>query len=204
MAYSGVAHGINAHPGPHRRLDASAETFIPVDLTNTRCGGDVAGTLGTEQAHGNKGQFVAYRTSPNCGAWETGDRTDALTTGTDRTSMVVAIPILEPGRRSGRSTDDTRIGLGVGEDGDPMFTLPAERPHGVGTATGVRRLTPRECERLQGFPDDYTLIPWRGGEAADGPRYKALGNSMAVPCMVWLGRRISMVEDIINGAQDRA
>ena len=54
----------------------------------------------------------------------------------------------------------------------------------------VRRLTPRECERLQGFPDDYTLIQVRGKPSADGPRYKALGNSMAVPCMRWIGERI--------------
>jgi DNA (cytosine-5)-methyltransferase 1 len=54
----------------------------------------------------------------------------------------------------------------------------------------VRRLTPRECERLQGFPDDHTLVPNRGKPAADGPRYKALGNSMAVPVMRWIGRRI--------------
>ena len=60
--------------------------------------------------------------------------------------------------------------------------------------TAVRRLTPRECERLQGFPDDYTLVPYRGKPAADGPRYKALGNSMAVPCMRWIGERIAMVE----------
>ena len=60
----------------------------------------------------------------------------------------------------------------------------------------VRRLTPRECERLQGFPDDYTLIPHRGKPAADGPRYKALGNSMAVPVMRWIGERIQMVENI--------
>ena len=61
-------------------------------------------------------------------------------------------------------------------------------------ASAVRRLTPRECERLQGFPDDYTLIPYRKGIAADGPRYKALGNSMAVPVMAWIGRRIQAVE----------
>lgn len=60
----------------------------------------------------------------------------------------------------------------------------------------VRRLTPRECERLQGFPDDHTLIPWRGKPAEDcpdGPRYKALGNSMAVPVMRWIGERIARV-----------
>ena len=57
----------------------------------------------------------------------------------------------------------------------------------------VRRLTPVECERLQGFPDEYTRIPWKrkpANECPDGPRYKALGNSMAVPCMMWIGRQI--------------
>lgn len=60
----------------------------------------------------------------------------------------------------------------------------------------VRRLTPVECERLRGFPDDYTLITVRGKPAADGPRYKALGNSMAVPVMAWIGERIAAVEAI--------
>ena len=63
----------------------------------------------------------------------------------------------------------------------------------------VRRLTPRECERLQGFPDDYTLIPFRGRPATDGHRYRALGNSMAVPCMAWIGKRIQAVEEIVGG-----
>jgi DNA (cytosine-5)-methyltransferase 1 len=61
----------------------------------------------------------------------------------------------------------------------------------------VRRLTPKECERLQGFDDDHTMIPWRNKSAdqcPDGPRYKALGNSMAVPCMAWIGKRIDAVE----------
>lgn len=61
----------------------------------------------------------------------------------------------------------------------------------------VRRLTPRECERLNGFPDDHTRIPWRGKPAEDcpdGPRYKAMGNSMAVPVMRWIGERIAAVD----------
>jgi len=62
----------------------------------------------------------------------------------------------------------------------------------VGVATGVRRLTPRECERLQGFPDDWTMVPHRNKTAADGPRYKAIGNSMAVPVMRWIGERIAV------------
>jgi DNA (cytosine-5)-methyltransferase 1 len=57
----------------------------------------------------------------------------------------------------------------------------------------VRRLTPTECERLQGFPDGYTNIKEK---CPDGPRYKALGNSMAVPVMHWIGKRIQMVEDL--------
>ena len=60
----------------------------------------------------------------------------------------------------------------------------------------VRRLTPIECERLQGFPDGYTDIPWRGSEhAPDSKRYRALGNSMAVPVMRWIGEGIRLVEE---------
>ncbi len=69
-------------------------------------------------------------------------------------------------------------------------------PPALLTAMQVRRLTPRECERLQGFPDDYTAISVRGKPAADGPRYKALGNSWAVPCARWIGERIELVESI--------
>jgi DNA (cytosine-5)-methyltransferase 1 len=64
----------------------------------------------------------------------------------------------------------------------------------------IRRLTPKECERLQGFPDDWTKIPYRNKEAdqcPDGPRYKACGNSMAVPVMRWIGERINLIESIL-------
>jgi DNA (cytosine-5)-methyltransferase 1 len=61
----------------------------------------------------------------------------------------------------------------------------------------VRRLTPTECERLQGFPDGYTDIKHGGKSTPDGPRYKALGNSMAVPVMAWIGQRIQQVENIV-------
>jgi DNA (cytosine-5)-methyltransferase 1 len=61
----------------------------------------------------------------------------------------------------------------------------------------VRRLTPLECERLQGFPDGHTDIPWKGKEhAPDSRRYKAIGNSMAVPVMRWLGERIALVDQM--------
>ena len=97
--------------------------------------------------------------------------------------------------------------LGIGADGDPAFALLANHPHMVASEIAdnsagvnpmlVRRLTPLECERLQGFPDGHTLIAWKGKlaeECPDGPRYKAIGNSMAVPVMRWIGRRIAAAD----------
>ena len=86
---------------------------------------------------------------------------------------------------------------------DPDVSGPATHP--VGRNQGqetcvllpdlrVRRLTPRECERLQGFPDDHTLVPYQGKPAADSPRYKAIGNSIATPVLRWLARRMLAVE----------
>ena len=103
---------------------------------------------------GGRAPTVAYRTTGNDGAYETGDCAPCLNTATDPNQ----ITLLQSWR--------------------------------------VRRLTPTECERLQGFPDRYTAITYRGKPAADGPRYKSLGNSMAVNCMRWLGQRIEMVESI--------
>jgi DNA (cytosine-5)-methyltransferase 1 len=73
-----------------------------------------------------------------------------------------------------------------------------QMPH-IATSMVVRKLTPTECLRLQGFQDGWTRIPWNGKSAEkcpDGPQYKAAGNSMAVPCMSWLGKRIQMVEGL--------
>jgi DNA (cytosine-5)-methyltransferase 1 len=80
--------------------------------------------------------------------------------------------------------------------GTPGSSVNASGPT-VMQAMTVRRLTPRECERLQGFPDDWTMIPYRGKspeDCPDGPRYKALGNSMACNCMAWIGERIAAYE----------
>lgn len=101
------------------------------------------------------------------------------------------------GGRSTRNGDGSGNGngLGVGATHDPCPTLTADDKHSVFHDINVRRLTPIECERLQGFPDNYTNIPWRGKEfSPDGVRYKAMGNSMAVPVMAWIGKRISMFE----------
>jgi DNA (cytosine-5)-methyltransferase 1 len=82
-----------------------------------------------------------------------------------------------------------------GDKTGPLDTDPGTI--GVQLGMSVRRLTPTECERLQGFPDGWTAIPWKGkpaSECPDGPRYRALGNSMAVNVMRWIGRRIEMVD----------
>jgi DNA (cytosine-5)-methyltransferase 1 len=101
--------------------------------------------------------------------------------------------------RGGVEVDSAGKAAGKGYLGseETAFTLAATQNQWVGTppAMRVRRLTPVEWERLQGFPDNFTNIPWRKKpEAPDGPRYKALGNSMAVPCMQWIGERIAMVD----------
>ncbi|RYC10156.1 DNA cytosine methyltransferase [Ciceribacter ferrooxidans] len=86
--------------------------------------------------------------------------------------------------------------LGYSDDGS-VQTLSAHQTPAIAHPWAVRRLTPRECERLQGFPDDFTDVPWNGKKhAADGPRYKALGNSMAVNVMRWIGRRIDLMEKL--------
>lgn len=103
----------------------------------------------------------------------------------------VAVAVALRGRESGATAemgDEVGHALRASSGG-------GDKAH-VLTAMQVRRLTPMECERLQGFPDYYTLIPVRGKPAADGPRYKALGNSMAVPVMAWIGRRIAEVDAI--------
>lgn len=101
----------------------------------------------------------------------------------------LAVAVALRGREGGATAE-------VGDDA--AFTLRAstgggDKPHAM-VGMQVRRLTPTECERLQGFPDGHTRIPWRGkgaDECPDGPRYKALGNSMAVPVMRWIGRRLA-------------
>ena len=98
----------------------------------------------------------------------------------------------------GRQDHNGPGGSGCSDSGE-MFTLTTNDIHAVAITKPmqVRRLTGTECERLQGFPDGWTAIPWKkkpADQCPDGPRYKALGNSMAVNCMEWLGERIQAVE----------
>jgi len=133
-----------------------------------------------------------------------------------------------PIQESQRTRERAQNGIGIGAPGDPMYTMTTRGDHAVfafdealitrdsnrtridpglptstlargskmhvGGAMRPRRLTPRECERLQGFPDDYTAIPG----ASDSARYEALGNSMAVPVMAWIGRRIAIVDGLTD------
>lgn len=108
---------------------------------------------------------------------------DASEDGTGRGQPIVSVALR--GREGGGTAEiggETAGCLRASSGG-------GDKPH-VLAAMAVRRLTPVECERLQGFPDGWTDVPYRNKPAADGPRYKALGNSMAVPCMHWIGARI--------------
>lgn len=121
----------------------------------------------------------------------TGDRSGTLGAGSPQAQAVsVSIRGREGGGTAELGDDIQNCLRAAGGGGD--------KPH-VLAAMQVRRLTPIECERLQGFPDGFTAIPWRGKPSElcpDGPRYKALGNSMAVPVMSWIGRRIEQVAQI--------
>jgi len=110
----------------------------------------------------------------------------------------VCYPLKDP---NDIACEDDRRQNGIGNDGDPAFTLRTAVKPGVMTSMAVRRLTPIECERLQGFPDNWSQIPWKGKPAdqcPDGPRYKCAGNSMAVPVMRWIGEQIARVELSLN------
>ena len=97
------------------------------------------------------------------------------------------VPYVYPiqGTIIGRNDNAGPQGKGFGEDGDPMFTLDRVSGHGVATSQVVRRLTPTECERLQGFPDG-----WTDGQA-DSHRYKQMGNAVAVPLVEWIIGRMT-------------
>ena len=133
-------------------------------------------------------QAGAMKENPDHGPDGIGVRTDGVAYTLEARAEVQAVAFAENSRHELRleGGDGTRCGALSTGGGKPGQGTPCVAP-----AAAVRRLTPRECEHLQGFPDDHTRIPWRGKMAPDGPRYKALGNSMAVPVMRWIGERIS-------------
>jgi len=167
-----VAHCLTATATATGRLDPSGQTFI----TGTLCNNGKAAGSATQQDAEN-GFLVAHTLR--------GTGFDASEDGTGRGTPLVPV--------SGTICRDSFSG---GAGGRPEG---AAQGHFLQHGAAVRRLTPRECERLQGFSDDYTLVPHRGKPAADGPRYKALGNSMAVPVMRWIGERIAKADAVTLG-----
>ena len=160
------------------------------------------GTCGADDNQAQAGHLVAsaltsrYAKGPDSDCTETlvthtlrGEGFDASEDGTGRGTPLVAVSY---GIRAANTSSN---GWGISEE--TSHTLDQAGPQFVSTASVVRRLTPTECERLQGFPDGYTAVPFRGKLAADGPRYKAIGNSMAVPVMRWLGERILLVDGLL-------
>ena len=168
---------------------------------------DVADTLtvGANQMTGFIGDVVAQRVNTMAFPWQStldqiGKPSDISGTLIKNQTMAVGYEIIDtniqPMAFTSKGNGDCfesaihpTLSTGGGQAGQGY---PAVRQ-----GMAVRRLTPIECERLQGFPDNHTNIPWRKKpESPDGPRYKALGNSMAVPVMQWIGKRIQMVEDL--------
>lgn len=155
--------------------------------------GDPAHTITTACVHG-VAQPMAFRETADCLTAAYGTKWNGNASATNG-SLFAAQPMV--------LMDQGGSVMNVMQDGT-VGTLRRET-HGhepsVVQGMAVRRLTPVECERLQGFPDTYTAIPWRKKEATecpDGPRYKALGNSMAVPVMRWIGKRITEVNNKWN------
>lgn len=176
-----VATACNAKPGS--RDDFESETFVAFTQNQrdeVRELGDTAGALSAEP--GMKQQTYVAFSSKDHGA-DAGDLPPTLrAAGHDGSHAnagappAVVCPSLTAFNMDSRS---------------PQSEEQQRTVEAVHAATMmVRRLTPRECERLQGMPDDWTLVTVRGKPAADGPRYKAIGNSMAVPVMRWIGSRL--------------
>ncbi|HZP77503.1 MAG TPA: DNA cytosine methyltransferase [Pseudolabrys sp.] len=185
-----IAHALRADG-----FDASEDgtgrgtPIVPVDITNGILGDGVAGTLEHAQHKSNRGLGVlAFDTTQitsktNRCQPQPGGPCHPLAAGAHAPAIAqpVADTITAHWERSKGAKAGNQVGLL-----NPIIT----------PGWAVRRLTPLECERLQGFPDGYTAVPFRGKPAADGPRYKALGNSMAVNCMRWLGWRIELVSSL--------
>ena len=159
---------------------------------------DVAGTLdasyykGQGSRQGGEREFVAQSFAQNqLGEVRVGDVFNTLNTNSNASGRNT--PMLMTHAFKMRSGCDGGGKGYLGQD-EKAFTISTHQDQQIFQQMAVRRLTPTECERLQGFPDGYTQIPWRkkpAEDCPDGPRYKALGNSWAVPVVAWIGERIA-------------
>jgi DNA (cytosine-5)-methyltransferase 1 len=188
----------------HDKSHANGGGQVAIAFTQNQEGdvlsGDVMQPLGTNSnATGRNAPTIAFTLHGSDGTTSAASATEvagSLRTrapGSIENSSTTAVLQEQPVAWSGELTTSTDIAGTLQRGGE------GGRVDGVMTPQmAVRRLTPRECERLQGFPDDYTLVEYRGKPAADGPRYKALGNSMARPVMRWIGERIAAVDAILR------
>ena len=145
-----------------------------------------------------QGEETTYKTSPCLRESGVGTARIGDTIGSD---CVIAmangqenVVCLQGSMIRGENAKGGPAGKGWRDDGASFTLLSDAQAHAVEDVLGVRRLMPIECERLQGFPDNHTKITYRGKDATDTHRYKACGNSMAVPVMRWIGWRMCMVE----------
>ena len=190
------------------RYDPDTETLIPVMYDHhpqdSRINGpvDVSPTVAAKWGTGGGNTPLVQQTfrksrraqsTEDFETWVSDDVTNTLNCfdvgdvrATDLVAEAFPINTMALGGRPNLK-NDRRMMFSVGNDGEPQYTLQANHSHAVAYGMAVRRLTPTECERLQGFPDGWTdILP----ATPDGPRYKAIGNSMAVPVMRWIGSRI--------------
>jgi len=199
-----ISHCLNV--GGMGRIDYETETLVTAFPCKDYAAdaGDTAPTLramGHGGSHANAGGQVAIVafdttqiTSPgNFSNPQPGDACHPLAAGAHPPTVCTFQPRIG---RNGRGYSEDVIGTLAGADAGATSDM---RPCVTGPLISPRRLTVTECERLQGFEDNYTLVPHRGRQAADSPRYKAIGNSMAVPVMTWIGRRIAQVDQLVKG-----
>ncbi|HDU5459770.1 TPA: DNA cytosine methyltransferase [Klebsiella quasipneumoniae subsp. similipneumoniae] len=177
-----------------QRIDFEVETFAVHGTQDPDTNLELAHTLGRN--HGQENACIAFSYKDH-GADASEDLSPTLRAGNSDNSNANGgqPPAIAYAFKPGQGAKAR--GIGFAEEQSPTLTsassgtnLTPAVMHGV----SVRRLMPVECERLQGFPDNHTLISWRGKEATecpDGPRYRAIGNSMAVPVMRWIGERIA-------------
>nr|WP_236595625.1 phage N-6-adenine-methyltransferase [Morganella morganii] len=177
------------------RLDFDTDTFAVHGTQDPDVNHELTHTLGRN--HGQENACIAF-SCKDYGADATENLSPTLRAGNSSNSNQNAGQPPAVVSFQGRGRDGGR-NLEIGSELAYALTSPAgggrgqERNIADFNTMTVRRLTPVECERLQGFPDNHTLISWRGKDAADcpdGPRYRAIGNSMAVPVMRWIGERI--------------
>jgi DNA (cytosine-5)-methyltransferase 1 len=163
-----------------------------VDDYETWVEGGVMPTLNAFDNGDVRTTMIVFHPHYHDGARVQGDTMNTLTsrmgTGGNNVSMVATFPI--QGTTIGRSDTAGPQGKGFGNENDPMYTLDSVSGHGVATQSSVRRLTPVECERLQGFPDD-----WTAGQS-DSHRYKQMGNAVAVPVVEWI---VQGIVDVAEG-----